>query len=169
MHNTSTIATELNRFHELRRRLLAQDPEIDDTTLADTLEGIASLHEAVTAVIRSALEDEAMACGLRGRMDELESRLSRIEERAHKKRELALSVMGEARIEKITAPDVTISLRPAPPAVEITDEALIPEWFWVPQGPKLDRRRILEVLKAGDAVLGTSLSTPRVCLSVRTK
>lgn len=169
MHNSSTIAAELTRFQELRRRFLVDDPELDDITLADTLEGITNLHEAVTAVIRSALEDEAMVRGLRGRMAELDARLARLDERASKKRELALSVMDEARVEKITAPDVTISLRPAPPAVEVTDEEAIPEMFWVRPTPKLDRRRILEVLKAGVVVMGARLSTPRACLSVRTK
>jgi hypothetical protein len=168
LHN-STIAAELLRFHDLRRHLLLEDPEIDEVTLADTLEGATSLHEAITAVIRSALEDEAMAGALRGRMNELEVRLRRIEHRAEKKRELVLATMGNAGVSKIVAPDVTLSLRPAPPSVVVTDESLVPEWFWIPQAPKLDRRRMLEVLKAGEQVLGAELANPRLTLSVRSK
>jgi hypothetical protein len=169
MHSSDTLQLELNRFHELRRRLIAEEPEIDETTLADTLEGATSLHEGIGAVIRSALEDEAVAQGLRGRIDQMEERLGRIETRAQKKRELVLTVMAESGIDKLMAPDFTASLRPSPPSVVVTDETLVPEWFWVPQAPKLDRRRMLEVLKCGQQVLGAELANPRLTLSVRTK
>ena len=72
-------------------------------------------------------------------------------------------------IEKILEPDFTVSLRVAPPGVVVTNEDEIPEWFWIPQEPKLDRKRILDCLKAGTAVMGASLSNTRVCLSIRTK
>lgn len=163
------LESELSAFNKLRLVLKKAQPELDEETLADTLEGATNLHEAVTVVVRSALEDEAMARGLRGRMDELELRLRRIDERAEKKREIASSAMAEAGLSKIVAPDVTLSLRPSPAAVVITDESLLPEWFFIPQPPKLDRRKVLEVLKAGDAVMGAELANPRLCLSVRTK
>ena len=169
MREHSNVPSELTRFQELRRRLVEADPQIDETTLLDTLEGATNLHEAICEIVRSALEDEAIAGGLRGRMDELEERLRRIETRSEKKREIVLVAMSESGIDKIMAPDATISLRPVPQSVVVTDENSIPEGFWVPQSPKLDRRRILEFLKAGNTVVGTELSNPRLCLSVRTK
>ena len=167
--NNQLLAVEFNRFTELRRRLIEADPEIDDTTLLDTLEGATSLHEAIGEVVRQALAEEAMADGLKSRVAQMKERLERIETASAKKREVALAVMEEAGIEKVTEPDFTVSLRVAPPAAVITDEAVVPEWFWIPQEPKLDRRRILDTLKAGTQVLGATLSTPKVCLSIRTK
>jgi hypothetical protein len=82
---------------------------------------------------------------------------------------VALAVMEKVGIEKILEPDFTVSLRVAPPGVVISSEEDIPEWFWIPQPAKLDRRRILDTLKAGTAVMGAALSNSRVCLSVRTK
>ena len=85
------------------------------------------------------------------------------------KREVALAVMEETGIEKLCEPDFTVSLRISPPGVVITSEEDIPEWFWIPQDPKLDKRAILEAIKAGTAVAGAELSNTKVSLSVRTK
>lgn len=163
------IQNEFTRFTELRRRLIEADPEIDDTTLLDTLEGATSLHEAIGVVLREALAEEAMAEGLKARLSQMRERLERIEAASARKREVAQAVMEEAGIEKIQEADFTVSLRVAPPGVVVTNEDEIPEWFWIPQEPKLDRKRILDCLKTGTAVMGASLSNSRVCLSIRTK
>jgi hypothetical protein len=99
----------------------------------------------------------------------MRDRLERIETTSAKKREVALAVMEEAGIEKILEPDLTISLRTQPPGLLVTNEADIPEWFWIPQPAKLDRRKILDTLKAGTAVMGTELANSRVNFVVRTK
>ena len=69
------LSREFSRFTELRRRLIEADPEIDETTLLDTLEGATNLHEALCEVVRSALDDEALADGLRLRLEAMRGRL----------------------------------------------------------------------------------------------
>ena len=163
------VSNEFNRFTELRRRLLEADPEIDERTLFDTLEGATNLKEAIACVVRSALDDEALADGLKLRLENMKERLERIEATAVKKRLVALAAMEDADIEKILEPDFTVSIRAAPPSVIITSEPDIPEEFWVPQPPKLDKRRILEVLKLGTAVIGAELANTKITLAIRTK
>ena len=165
----SDIFAERSRFTELRRRLIEADPEIDEPTLLDTLEGATNLHEAIGEVVRAALDEEALADGLKGRLETMRGRLERIETASAKKRQVALDAMEEAGIEKILEPDFTVSLRTAPPSVVVTDPELIPEFCWIPQPPKLDRKRVLEALKAGTAITGATLSNSRVCLAVRGK
>ena len=169
MSNIRLLSTESNRFMELRRRLIEADPDIDETTLLDTLEGATDLHEAIGEVIRSALEDEAMLSGLKGRLEDLRERLERIRARGEKKRQVALAVMEDTGVEKLMQPDFTVSLRASPQGLTITSEEDIPEWFWVPQAPKLDKRAILDAIKAGTAVMGAELSNSKVSLTVRTK
>ena len=82
---------------------------------ADTLEGITNLHEMIAAVIRSALVDEALCAGLRIRADEMKQRLSRLDERATKKRALALEAMTEVGLSKLEQPDFTASTRAGTP------------------------------------------------------
>lgn len=163
------LVQEHHRFHELRRRLTEADPEIDETTLLDTLEGATNLNEAIGEVIRAALEEEALADSLRSRMGAMRERLERIEAACAKKREVAQAVMEDAGIEKILEPDFTVSLRVSPPGVAVVNEAEIPEPYWIPQPPKLDRKGILDTLKTGTRVPGATFTNSRVSLAIRTK
>jgi hypothetical protein len=169
MSEIPSVVLEFNRFTELRRRLIGADPDIDERTLFDTVEGATNLKEAIGCVIRSALDDDALAQGLRQRLEEMKGRLERIESTAEKKRQVALAAMEEADIVKILEPDFTASIRPVPPSLVVTNEPDIPEQFWVPQPPKLDRRAVLEALKVGIAVTGAELANPRITIAIRTK
>jgi hypothetical protein len=163
------LSVEKNNYAQLKERILSSWPELDEETLADTLEGITDLHEMIAAVIRSALVDEALQAGLRTRLDEMRTRLSRLDERGAKKRQLALEAMCEVGLKKLEQPDFTASARSGLPGLVVTSEETIPADFWVPQRPKLDRQGLLGSLKRGDAIPGVELSNPKPCLSVRTK
>jgi hypothetical protein len=163
------LACELPKYSLLRNRLKAEFPDIDDETLADTLEGITDLREMLAEVVRSALHDEALASGLSNRLCELKSRLERFETRAKRKRELALRAMAEAQIPKLAEPDFTASLRQGAPKLEVIAEEKIPAAYWKPQPPKLDKQGLLAALKAGTAIDGASLMAEQMQLSVRTK
>jgi hypothetical protein len=156
-------------YRAIRDRIRAQDPDIDETTLADTVEGLTDLHEIVTAIIRSALEDEALATGLKLRIGEMEDRLARLQDRASKRRQIAKDVMVDLDVKKIQAPDFTVSLRPGTPALMVIDEAAVPSIYWEPRDPKLNRQGLLAELKQGAEITGVSLSNPEPVLSVRTK
>ena len=144
-------------------------PEVDDETIRDTLEGITDLHEMIAAVIRSALVDEALHAGLRFRLDDMRERLSRLEVRAAKKRQLALEAMSEVGFTKLEQPDFTASTRAGSPALIVIAEDKIPNTYWLPQPPKLDRQTILGELKRGAEIPGAQLSNPQPVLMVRTK
>lgn len=169
MSSAHLLAAETEHYKRFRDQLLEHHPDLDDETLLDTLEGATNLHEAVAAVLRSALEDEALISGLKDYLAALRERMGRLTKRVETKRELARSAMTEAPLRKLVEPDFTASLRESPPSIDIVDESAIPEWFWIPQPAKLDRKRLLDALKAGTDVTGAELSAPRQTLSIRVK
>ena len=156
-------------YRAIRDRLRAEDPQIDEQTLADTVEGLTDLHEIVAAIVRAALVDEALATGLRGRIAEMQDRLDRLQICAAKRRQIAKDVMVEFELKKINAPDFTVSIRPGMPALLVLDEAAVPSIYWQPVAPKLNRQGLLSELKEGTDIQGVALSNPEPVLSVRTR
>jgi Siphovirus Gp157 len=157
------------RYRAIRDRIRAEDPQIDQRTLADTIEGLTDLHEIVAAIIRSALSDETLATGLKCRIADMQGRLDRLENRASKRRQIVKDIMVELDLKKITAPDFTVSIRPGMPTLLVLDEAAVPSIYWQPSAPRLNRQGLLSELKNGAEIRGVTLSNPEPVLSVRIK
>jgi hypothetical protein len=155
------------QYEAVKRRVREEHPGLDDETLADTVDGLSALPDILEAIIRSALADEALAEGLKGRLREMEGRLVRLSDRASARRSLVRDVMIDAGLNKIKAPDFTASIRAGVPALAIIDEAKIPESYWEPQAPKLNRQGLLRDLKLQGEISGVALSKPEPTLSVR--
>ena len=163
------ITTSIATYRAVRERIRAQDPELDEQTLADTVEGLTDLHEILAAIVRAALADEALAVGLKGRIAEMQERLERLQERATKRRQIVKDTMVELDLKKLTAPDFSASIRPGMPALLVIDEQAVPSIYWEPREPRLDRQGLLAELKQGAEITGVTLSNPEPVLSVRTK
>jgi hypothetical protein len=166
---SAALPTEVARHKVLRTRLLAEIPDLDAETLADTLEGLTDLKEMLAEVLRSALDDEAVVAGLATRLADMKARLDRLETRAERKRQLVRQAMTEAEIDRLAEADFTASLRQGAPTLDVIAEDKIPAAYWKPQPPKLDRQGILSALKAGTEIEGAVLAAPQLQLSVRTK
>src|SRR5215475_3143161 len=147
-------------YRAIRDRIKAEDPRIDEQTLADTVEGLTDLHEIVAALVRAALADEALSTGLKGRIAEMQDRLGRLQDCAAKRRQIAKDAMVELDIKKITAPDFTVSVRPGMPSLLVLDEGAVPSIYWQEVAPRLDRLGLLNELKEGNDIEGVTLSNP---------
>jgi hypothetical protein len=165
----NNLVNSISHFQTIKTRLKQLEPEIDNETLADTVEGLTDLHEVIAATIRAALMDETFAQALRLRIKEMQERLARLERRAVQKREICRDAMVQAEIKKIAAPDVTISLRPGTPSLVIADEKLVPIEFWEPQPARLRRQEIINELKRAQTIPGAELAESGPVLSVRSK
>src|SRR5262252_3469731 len=166
---TGNLTVAAATYRAIRDRIQAEDPQIDQQTLADTVEGLTDLHEVLTAIIRAALTDQALAIGLEGRIGEMQARRDRLQDRATKRRQIAKDVMIELDLKKLAAPDFTASIRPGTPALMVIDKAAVPSIYWEPREPRLNRQELANDLKHGAEIAGVALSNPEPVLSVRTK
>src|SRR5665648_677480 len=153
----------------IRDRIQAQDPQIDEQTLADTVEGLTDVHEIIAAIIRAALADEALVLGLKCRVSDMQGRLDRLQDRASKRRQIAKDVMIELDLKKLNAPDFTASIREGIPSLMVINEDAVPSIYWQPSEPRLNRQELAYELKQGAEIAGVALSNPEPILSVRTR
>ena len=163
------VSQAVSVYQTIRDRIRALEKDIDERTLADTVEGQTDLYEILASVVRAALFDEALAVGLKGHIQVLQDRLDRLTERAAERRRIARDAMSEVDIRKVTAPDFTLSLRPGSPALVVVDEAAIPEPYWEARDPRLNRAGLIADLKMGAPIPGVALSNPEPVLSVRVR
>ena len=70
-------------------------------------------------------------------------------------------------LRKLELPTATLSIKAVPAKAEITDEALLPSKFFKAQDPKLDKKAVLDALKAKEDVPGAVLSNGGETLSIR--
>ena len=157
------------RYTTIRDRIRATDPNIDEETLADTVEGLTDLHEIIQAVIRSALVDEALARGLKCRIVDMQGRLDRLQDRALKRRQIAKDVMVHLDLRKLNAPDFTVSIREGVPSLTVINEDEVPKIYWQPGEPRLKRQQLADDLKHGEEIPGAELSDPEPILTVRAR
>ena len=156
-------------YRTIRDRIRAHDPQIDEQTLADTVEGLTDVHEILQAIVRAALADEAMARGLKCRLSDMQGRLERLQDRAAKRRQIVRDVMVELDLKKLNAPDFSASIRVGSPALLVLNEDAVPSIYWQPGEPRLKRQVLADELKHGSEVPGVALSNPEPILSVRVR
>jgi hypothetical protein len=169
MVSMNLLQSEIHTYLILADQLKAQYAGIDDETLRDTLEGISDVPELIAAVVRSMLEDDALIGALKSRMAEMQERLERFRARSDKKRELARWAMLKTGLDRIQAPDLSLSMRQGPARLDITDESRIPGEFFIHQAARLDRGGLISALKRGDLIAGAQLTPGDTNITVRVK
>jgi hypothetical protein len=162
------LGTALQNDKALKAELLRQFPELsdDEQALIDTLDGISDLDEQILAVLRLAVEREALATGLEVLMEKHDTRRKRLQLGAEKLRDAVLYVMLEAGRKKIVASDMTVSVAAGRAGVQITDETALPDSMVKMERVPL-KSAIKDALKAGQAVPGAMPTNPRPTLNVR--
>lgn len=147
------------------RAVLGEDEEL----ILDTIEGETDLLEVIDKALARLAEIKTMVAAIKLNIDELSSRRDRFVQQDEMIRAALTHAMGMANLRKAERPLGTISLRATPPKLIETEAADIPSQYWTPQPPKLDRKAVLEALKAGEAVPGAELSNGGETISIRVK
>lgn len=157
----SEAAHKLHRETEAAKVLRAQIADLiagDEECAADMVEAETNLDEAIDAAVRQLVGDLASLRGLNAMIDDLGKRRDRIKLRVENMRTALAVAMEQAGKKKVEHPAVTLSLRNKPASVVAVDESLIPAKFWRPSEPTLDKKSLLEALKAKEQIPGAALS-----------
>ena len=135
---------------------MLESGEIDEQTFTDTLEamGVQEKAENICKMIRN-LEGKASAYKVE--KDRLAKRQSECENGVKRLKDLLLMHLNTLDKAKMDAGLFSIT-KCATQSANIVDEGSLPECYLTPQPPKVDKKQILDDLKAGVAVAGAELS-----------
>lgn len=124
----SLDAAVLNRM-SLRDQLVAAWPELEDDsdTLLDSLSGLDNFEEQIIATMRHVAEREANAKALGELIEGMQARKQRLDAGAKWLRAAVLHAMTEAKVPRIKAPDMSLSVGAGKPRLVIIDDAAVPE------------------------------------------
>lgn len=147
-----------------------QDLDLDEQTIADTLEGLSGdLEVKATNVAMFVRNLESLADQIKQAEAQMAARRKAIESRADRVREYLLLNMQRTGVTKIESPYFTLAVRSNPPKVIIDDPEMIPDEYWrqppVPL-PEVDKKAIGAAIKAGSTVAGAHTES---CVSLSIK
>lgn len=141
----------------------------EDQALADTLEGESDFLDLCAAALREAKAREAMAEGLNGLITDMQTRKARMEHGAERIRQIVAEAMLEAGERKITAPDMTVSVRDGKPKLSFDIDRL-PDRYKTPVTTfKPNKEAIQKAVDHGDVPEGVTISNGGPVLTLRIK
>ena len=127
---------------------LAEDPDIDEQTFMDTLEGIEGAledkAEGYAKVIRT-LEGDAAACDaeskrLRNKKQTIENNIKRMKTAL----QYAMEATGKTKFKTAL---FSFGIQKNPASVVIDHAGKVPANYWIPQPPELDKKAIKAYIK----------------------
>lgn len=130
------------------------DEEIDNQTYLDTIESLGA-DEAVEQVVKSILNIDAEAEAVKTEKMMLDAKQKRLEKTADNLRKVVIGYMEVSKQPKLKAGIYSVT-KGSTQGVELLYDDIenYPEEYLVDQKPKLDKRKLLADLKAGEIVDG---------------
>ncbi|EAG1934872.1 siphovirus Gp157 family protein [Listeria monocytogenes] len=122
-------------------------------TLDAITDGFHDKAENIAKIIKSIAADAEMA-GTEAKR--LLKRKQALENNVQKLKIYLQTEMERMEIRKINSTLFTIQIQKSPVSVEIVDDSLLQAFFLL-QEPKIDKKRIAEILKSGEEVKGARL------------
>ncbi len=147
----------LYEFTEQAKMLMAMldADEIDEQTVNDTLEAM-MVEDKLDSYCKVIRQYEADAADYKAEKQFFADKQARAEKAIERMKETLSGYMQATQKDKLAAGKYTLKLSQSK-AVNITDEAKIPESFVVLQAPKIDKSGIRKALLSGEVVDGAEL------------
>ena len=127
---------------------MAEDPDIDEQALKDTMEGIEGAleikAEGYAKIIRM-LEGDAAVCDAESkRLRNKKQAIERNIDRMKRALQYAMETTGKT---KFKTPLFSFGIQKNPASVVIDHAGMVPASYWIPQPPELDKKAIKAYIK----------------------
>lgn len=134
---------------------LLESGEIDEEVYADSLEAM-MVDEKVENICKVIRNLEGLTAACKAEETRIAQKRKAAENGITRLKDSLTDFLTQTKSKKVTAGLFTVSLGSSV-ACEITDEDELPEDFFVPQPPKVDKTAITKAIKAGELVPGAKL------------
>ena len=159
------------KLYELTERFKNLVDLLDDPTIAndEVLSAAISIEgewtEKIQGIAKLIKNLESDADGFEAEERRLREQKQYRRNRIESLKQYLSTAMQTAGVKKVDG-TVPVAFRKCPASVEITDQFIVPAKYQKPQEPELDKRTILEDLKAGKEILGAVLVTDKEYLKI---
>lgn len=154
---------------EIREHLKLMAVE-DEELIADTFEGQTDIYECMDWLLRKIANEATMQEAIAARMTALQKRKLSASTREASWRSILQKAMEATGLKTVKRPEATITLAPKPIGLEVIQEELIPDdYFVIETIRKLDKKKLKEALvDHGLVVAGVTLDNGGISLRIRT-
>lgn len=127
---------------------MVSDPDVDEQTLADTMESLHyEIEEKADGYAKIIQSLKAQVEGLKGDIERLQNRKRTIENNIEgMKHNLEESMKAIGKL-KFKTDLFSFGIQKNPASVNIIDESKIPKEYLIPQEPKIDKKGIIDFVK----------------------
>lgn len=136
-----------------------EDLDLDDQTIADTLEGYSDDFENKVIAISSFIRNlEVSANAMKQAEAEMNDRRKSVERKIEGLKSYVLTNMKAIGKDKVECPLFKVSIRTNAPSVQVANEDAVPAKFVVMKtSTSIDKKALKEAIEAGEVVEGVSL------------
>jgi DNA repair exonuclease SbcCD ATPase subunit len=126
--------------------------------LSDTLESLNDAIEDKAVGYAKVMKNlEAQAKAIKDEEDRLADRRRSLESNVKRLKESLEQAMIDVNMKKIKTELFSFNIQKNPPSVDVLNESAIPNNYFIPQDPKLDKKAILADLKNGVEIPGATM------------
>lgn len=132
-------------------KVLEMAESLDDGALKDTLDSIDEVIDDKAENIAKVLKEmDGQTLAISAEIKRLQERKATLENNSRNLKAYLQAEMEKVGKEKIKTELFSIGIQNNPPSVYVYNEALLPEGFFIPQAPKVDKKALKEELKHGE-------------------
>ena len=134
---------------------MAEEQDIDFSEALDSLED--AFEEKAENIVKIMRTLEAKEKAYKDEVDRLNAQRKTLSNRVQALKDYLqenMNVMGKKKVESGL---FTVAIQKSPPTLKIDDDKYIPDGYWIPQPPKLDRKELLQDIKLGEEIEGVEI------------